>query len=147
MRRTLALLASLALAACKGYTPVDFQAPMKLGGQQVAAGTLNAGRNAYMLYCRACHGDKGDGKGPSSHGLRPPPRDFTVGTFKFAAVPGGTLPHDEDLVRIVKGGLHGTAMLGWDVPDPTLHDIIQYLKTLSPRWKEEEPGDPVVPTP
>ncbi len=80
-------------------------------------------------------------------GLRPPPRDFTLGTFKFAAVPGGTLPHDEDLVRIVKGGLHGTAMLPWDVPDRTLGDIIQYLKTLSPKWKEEEPGEAIVPTP
>jgi mono/diheme cytochrome c family protein len=142
----LALAAPLALAACQGYTPVDFQAPSRLGGALVSARTLNAGRNAYMLYCRACHGDKGDGKGPSSPGLRPPPRDFTTGNFKFAAVPAGTLPHDEDLVRIVRGGLHGTAMLGWDVPDPTLHDIIQYLKTFSPRWKEEQAGEAVVPT-
>ena len=100
-----------------------------------------------MLYCRACHGEKGDGKGPSSPGLRPPPRDFTAGAFKFAAVQGGSLPRDEDLVRIAKGGLHGTAMLAWDVPDRTLADIVQYLKTFSPRWKEEEPGEAVLPTP
>jgi mono/diheme cytochrome c family protein len=147
MTRTLALAAAMALAACRGYTPVDFEAPLKLGGKLVAASTLNAGRNGYMLYCRACHGEKGDGKGPSSPGLRPPPRDFTAGTFKFAAVAGGSLPRDEDLVRIVTGGLHGTAMLGWDVPDRTLADIVQYLKTFSPRWKEEEPGEAVLPTP
>jgi mono/diheme cytochrome c family protein len=76
--------------------------------------------------------------------MRPPPRDFTLGTFKFAAVPGGTLPHDEDLVRIVRTGLNGTAMLAWDgVPERVLPGIIQYLKTFSPRWTEEEPGEAV----
>jgi mono/diheme cytochrome c family protein len=63
-------------------------------------------------------------------------------------VPGGTLPNDEDLVRIVTAGLHGTAMLAWDdIPAPDLQAIIQYLKTLSPRWKEEEPGEAIRPTP
>ncbi len=146
-RRLAPLAAALALAACKGYRPTSFTQPMKLGGKMVSPETLTAGETGYMLYCRTCHGEKGDGKGPSSPGLRPPPRDFTLGTFKFAAVPGGTLPHDEDLVRIVKGGLHGTAMLAWDVPDRTLSEIVQYVKTFSPRWKDEEPGDAVVATP
>ena len=44
------------------------------------------------------------GRGPAARGLRPPPRDFTLGVFKFAAVPAGTLPHDDDLERIVRGG-------------------------------------------
>ncbi len=147
MLRKSLLAATLSLAACKGYSPRPFNEPMKLGGTVVSAKQLDRGQVGYMLYCRTCHGEKGDGKGPSAPGLRPPPRDFTLGTFKFAAVPGGTLPHDEDLVRIVKGGLHGTAMLPWDVPDRTLGDIIQYLKTLSPKWKEEEPGEAIVPTP
>jgi len=146
--RTAFLLAALALAGCKGYTATRFDAPMKLGGKVVPAETLRAGQSAYMLYCRTCHGEKGDGKGPSAPGLRPPPRDFTLGQFKFAAVPGGTLPHDEDIVRIVRGGLHGTAMLAWDgVPDRNLEAIVQYVKTFSPRWKEEEPGETVVATP
>ncbi|HEY7725861.1 MAG TPA: c-type cytochrome [Anaeromyxobacteraceae bacterium] len=141
-------LAALALAGCKGYAPAGFAQPMKLGGKEVPAETLAHGERAYMLYCRSCHGDKGDGKGPAAKGLRPPPRDFTQGTFKFAAVPGGTLPNDEDLVRIVTAGLHGTAMLAWDdIPAPDLQAIIQYLKTLSPRWKEEEPGEAIRPTP
>ncbi len=54
---------------------------------------------------------------------------------------------DAPLQCIVQAGLHGTAMLGWDVPDRTLADIVQYLKTFSPRWKEEEPGEAVLPTP
>jgi mono/diheme cytochrome c family protein len=121
---------------------------MTLGGKQVSAAGLTEGERDYALYCRACHGDKGDGKGPAAAGLRPPPRDFTLGAFKFAAVAGGTLPNDDDLERIVRSGLHGTAMRAWDgIPEENLRAIVQYLKTFSPRWKDEAPGDPIHPTP
>ena len=134
--------------ACKGYRTHGFKEPMKLGGKEIPAPVLTEGERRYALYCRACHGDKGDGRGPAAPGVRPPPRDFTLGSFKFAAVPGGTLPNDDDFVRIVRFGLHGTAMRAWDgVPEKNLLEIIQYLKIFSPRWKEEEPGEPIVPTP
>lgn len=148
MIRAALLLLACALAACKGYRTKGFEEPVTLGGKVVSAETLSEGERAYTRYCRACHGDKGDGKGPASRGLRPPPRDFTLGMFKFAAVPGGTLPTDEDLVRIVRGGLHGTAMLAWDgIPEADVRDAIQYVKTFSPRWKEEEAGEAIVPSP
>ena len=144
MRRLFILVALC--AACR--EPQEFKEPVKLAGRVVDAETLNRGRHEYMQYCRACHGDHGDGKGPAAPGLRPPPRDFTQGSYKFGWVLDQKLPRDEDLVRIVRNGLHGTAMLGWDVPDSTLADIIQYLKTLSPKWKEDDAvGDPVVPPP
>jgi len=152
-RKLLILLACAAAstlsAACKGYRTQGFKEPMKLGnGKVVPAAVLTEGERSYALYCRACHGDKGDGKGPAAPGLRPPPRDFTLGSFKFGAVPGGTLPNDDDFVRIVRFGLHGTAMRAWDgVPEAHLLEIVQYLKTFSPRWKEEEPGEPIIPTP
>jgi len=120
---------------------------MTLGGKHVSAETLEAGREAYTHYCRACHGDKGDGRGPSALGLRPPPRDFSQGKFKFAAVESGSLPSDDDFRRIVKKGLHGTAMLQWDVPDDELRYIIQYIKTFSPKWQKEKPGAPIVAPP
>ncbi len=148
MFRTALLLFAFGAAACKGYRAHDFADPQKLGGKVVPAQTLNEGERSYVLYCRACHGDKGDGKGPAAKGVRPPPRDFTLGVFKFGAVPSGTLPNDDDFERIVRNGLHGTAMLAWDgVPEKNLQAIIQYLKTFSPRWKEEESGEPIRPTP
>jgi mono/diheme cytochrome c family protein len=113
-------------------------------GIAVDAHALNDGYDAYMQYCRACHGDKGDGKGPASYGLRPPPRDFTKGIFKFARVSSSDeLPHDDDLIRIVKGGLHGTAMLPWDIPKEELHKIIHYIKTFAPQKfeKKKKSGD------
>jgi mono/diheme cytochrome c family protein len=135
---------SIGLVACEEE---QFSKSMTLGGKQVSAETLNAGKEAYTHYCRACHGDKGDGRGPAALGLRPPPRDFTQGKFKFAAVESGSLPNDEDFRRIVKKGLHGTAMLEWDVPDGELNNIIQYVKTFSPKWLKEKPGAPIVPPP
>lgn len=148
--RLLAVATATLAGACTRAGPptAAFRAPMTLGGKVVSAATLTEGERDYALYCRACHGDHGDGKGPAAAGLRPPPRDFTLGTFKFAAVAGGTLPNDDDLVRIVRSGLHGTAMRAWDgVPEENLQAIIQYLKTFSPRWKDETPGDPILPTP
>jgi len=135
---------SIGLVACEEE---QFSKSMTLGGKQVSAETLNAGKESYTHYCRACHGDKGDGRGVAALGLRPPPRDFTQGKFKFAAVESGSLPNDEDFRRIVKKGLHGTAMLEWDVPDAELANIIQYIKTFSPKWLKEKPGTPIVPSP
>jgi len=132
--------ASLALVACEED---PFSKSMTLGGRRISADTLNAGKESYTHYCRACHGDKGDGHGPSALGLRPPPRDFTQGKFKFAAVESGSLPNDADFRRIVTKGLHGTAMLAWEVPDEELSNIIQFIKTFSPKWQKEKPGKPL----
>lgn len=142
----LALLAFGTLA-CGGPSK-KFTEPMVLGGKKVSARRLTAGAEAYSVYCAACHGLAGDGKGPAAIGLRPPPRDFRQGKFKFAAVSSGKLPNDADLLRIVQNGLHGTAMLPWkDVSEKQLLDIVQYIKTLSPRWLENTPGEPIVPAP
>ena len=138
------LAAALVLLAACGEQTAPFKQSMKLAGKEVPVETLNAGRVAYLQYCRACHGEKGDGKGPAAPGLRPPPRDFTQGSFKFGGVLDQKLPRDEDIVRIVRRGLHGTAMVGWEVPDRKLDEIIQYIKTLSPKWREDDAvGDPV----
>jgi mono/diheme cytochrome c family protein len=119
---------------------VTFVGPMTLAGQEVSADILNQGREDYVQYCYACHGMKGDGKGPAAPYYRPPPRDLTRGLYKFGGVVDG-LPHDEDFVRILRLGLHGTPMLAWDIPDAELFPIIHYIKTFSDTWQEEDkPG-------
>ncbi len=134
-------------AGCSGPGRT-FTKTMTLGGKKVSARRLNSGEHLFVTYCSACHGMKGDGKGPASIGLRPPPRNFTQGQFKFAAVASGQLPNDEDFFRIIQKGLHGSAMLPWnDVPEREIMDIIQYIKTLSPKWAEKTPGEPIVPGP
>jgi len=145
MRAVVAAVASVAFVVACATPARTFRKAQVLGGKKVSARALNNGAAQYVNYCSACHGVNGDGKGPASYALRPPPRDFRQGKYKFAAVSSGQLPNDEDFLRIVQGGLHGTAMLPWsDVPQKDLWDIIQYIKTFSPRWADGKPGEPVV---
>ena len=122
----------------KLYNPEDEEKP-----HLVSVDRLKRGQEQYILYCRACHGVNGDGKGPAGIGLIPPPRNFASEelAFKFGGVAAGELPTDEELLRVIKGGLAGTAMLPWDLPDETILDIIQYIKTFNPVWTEDELGE------
>lgn len=108
------------------------------GGVVVTKKELNLGKSIYEDYCMACHGMNGDGKGVSSKGMTTPPRNFTQGLFKFGLVASGELPHDEDLIRIIKRGLHGTAMLPWDVTERQAWLVLQYIKTFAPKvWEDK----------
>jgi len=143
LARMLVVVALGLLPACRGEPVASFDQPLMLGGVSLPAARLNRGAAAYTQYCRACHGAAGDGGGTAALGLRPPPRDLRLGVYKFAAVAAGQLPNDADFRRIIRYGLHGTAMLAWDLPEGTLDDVIAYIKTFSPRWRTETPGEPV----
>ncbi len=134
----------VALAAV-GCSQNKFNEPYKLaGGQTIDVKILNDGHDTFMLYCYGCHGPKGEGNGPSSATMRPPPRNFTFGLFKFAGVEAGKLPTDDALERTIRRGLHGTPMLPWDVPNVERKAIVAYLKTLSPRWQSpDDYGTPI----
>jgi cytochrome c oxidase cbb3-type subunit 2 len=72
------------------------------------------------------------------------PRDFRSGVFKFRSTPSGSLPRDADLLRVVQRGVRRTAMVAQThLSDAEQRAVIAYLKTLSPRWRQEEPASPV----
>ncbi len=136
------------MTACEGELPRPFPAPLTLGGVVIPAARLQAGERAYLRYCRNCHGLDGDGRGAMGFHLSPPPRDLRLGIIEFASVPAGELPTDADLARVVRFGRRGTAMLAWyGVSDRELADLVQYVKTYSPRWREEQAGEPVTASP
>jgi mono/diheme cytochrome c family protein len=144
----LGVVVLLGLAGCAYYEVPRFQSDQVLGGVTVPAATLNRGAAAFMRACRPCHGALGDGTGPQAVGMDPPPRDLRLGVVSFASVPAGSLWRDEDVVRIVRGGLAGTGMRAWkDIPDDDLAAIVQFLKTLSPRFRDEVPGEPIAASP
>jgi len=146
MSRILLLFLTVGLlAACACSRGPKFETQV-LGDREVSGKVLKVGWRTYESECSSCHGMAGDGKGPEGEGLRPRPTDFTQGTFKFGWVTGG-LPRDEDLERMVTGGVH-EPMVAFDLEDDELNGVIQYLKLFSPAWKTENSvGAPVVPAP
>ncbi len=140
------LVLTVLTGSCRSKQP-KLEALTLGDGRTIAAETLERGRDVYMYYCVSCHGERGDGQGPSAVGMRPPPRSFRQGLFKFGGVAVGELPTDAALKRTVRRGLHGTPMLAWDVPEEDVEAVVQYLKTFSPRWREESPGQPLEQSP
>jgi mono/diheme cytochrome c family protein len=135
--KNLCFLLPLMLVACKEGGSFH-ESKTFVGGKVVDAKTLNLGYTTYQEYCVQCHGALGNGQGPASMGMFPPPRNFTLGLYKFGNVPAGDLPHDEDFYRIIRGGLNGTAMLKWDISDKRLDAVTQYIKTFAPAaWEDQ----------
>jgi mono/diheme cytochrome c family protein len=94
------------------------------------------GRYVYQRNCLVCHGAYGDGRGEMGRELKPPPRHFGRGIFKYRSTPPGTLPTDADLDRTVRGGLAGTAMPVFsNLSDREVKSVIEYVKSFSPRWR------------
>ena len=81
---------------------------------------------------------------------RPPPSSIPgpatsrLGSFKFRTTPSGSLPTDGDLYRTLTRGVRWTAMPTWhELPEKDRIAVIAYIKTFSPRWKEEKPEPPI----
>ena len=102
------------------------------------------GKAVYVRRCAGCHGADGDGNGPAATFLDPRPRNFTTGVFKFRSTPSGSLPTDGDLYRTITRGLRWTAMPTWhELPEKERLAVITYVKTFSPRWRDERAEAPV----
>ena len=77
------------------------------------------------ISCAACHGDKGDGRGPLSDQFDPRPRNFACAQT-VNGIPDG------QLFWIIRFGSPGTSM----PPHPRLSDaqvwgLVRYLRTLA----------------
>jgi len=102
------------------------------------------GHGLYLRYCVGCHGVYGDGNGENAPYLDPKPRDFTAATFKCRSTLTGTLPLDSDLLHTLQRGVQASGMPPWlSLSDENRTDLVAYIKTFSPRWQAEKPGDPI----
>ena len=110
-------------------------------------GVAKRGKELYRRYCMGCHGVRGDGAGENAPYLDPKPRDFTAGVFKCRSTDTGHIPSDRDLYETLGRGLHASAMPSWlPLTRQERIDLVAYVKTFSPRFREEKP-EPVVPIP
>ena len=76
------------------------------------------------------------------------PRDFRAGLFKFRSTPSGTLPTDDDLMKVVTNGVRWTAMVGrGDLTESERRAVILYVKTFSPRFAKENLQSPIIVSP
>ncbi len=133
----LALLAAASLAVAGACSAQESH----IGGR---TGHADAGKQLYFRYCWGCHGVHGDGNGENAPYLNIMPRNFVAATFKCRSTPTGTLPTDEDLAKAIERGLVNSNMPSWSaLTDQQRADLVAFIKTFSPRWKSEMPGDPV----
>ncbi|EHR72961.1 cytochrome c553 [Burkholderiales bacterium JOSHI_001] len=77
----------------------------------------------YHNYCSVCHGDRGDGDSRAKGSLKPPPRDFTtpLATTELTRA---------RMIAAVKGGVPGTAMVGWgaQLSDKQIEAVVDYVR-------------------
>jgi mono/diheme cytochrome c family protein len=125
--------------------------PRAAGAQAVAQtvaqadGDAEAGKKLYRRYCVGCHGPAGDGMGENAQWIDPKPRDFTQAVFKCRSTPTGTLPTVKDLQQSVSRGFVTTNMPPWHpLTEDARANVVAYIRTLSPRWKTQGPGTPIV---
>lgn len=123
------LLAAGSLAAPANAPPFQPKLPDEL--------IWPKGRYVYQRNCLVCHGPFGDGRGDMGRELKPRPRDFGRGIFKYRSTPPGALPTDADLERTIRGGLPGTAMpIFSSLSNHEVKSVIEYVKSFSPRWRD-----------
>ncbi len=100
------------------------------------AGDAAAGKTAYTVNCVSCHGETGRGDGPVGQVLQPPPRDFSVGDFKFDGDEDGKVGTDADLKAVIAkgagafGGNQMMAAWGGVLSDEDIDNIVVYIRTL-----------------
>ncbi len=109
---------------------------------------LELGKKTYDIRCAICHGFKGNGKGLAGVIRRMEkngtllvvyPWDFTQAVFRFRSTPSGCLPKDDDILGIISRGIPISLMPSHDhIPLEERKAIVQYIKTFSEIWEEEE---------
>ena len=84
---------------------------------------LETGRDIFYKHCKACHGDKGDGKTFAANVLNPPPKNFTVEESKKE------LP-EKRMIQSVTKGRKGTAMMPWEsnLTQKEIRAVVHYIR-------------------
>ena len=107
---------------------------MFAGSAAAKPGTADKGKAIYDKRCTWCHGAEGAGDGAAKDRLNPPPRDFTSGNYKIKSSSFEDMtPNDDDIYRMIRDGMPGTAMPGWSdlLTEQDMWDLVAYVKTFA----------------
>ena len=137
------LLRSFRVAKVNSCTVLGalFVASALSAGTAGAQDAAHAGKPVYDKWCAGCHGVDGKGGGPAAAYMLPRPRDFTQALYQIRTTKSGSLPTDEDMMRVIDDGMPGTAMPGWrtSLSDQERRDLVAYLKTFSRFFETDQP--------
>lgn len=116
----------LAMGAVTGYW---LYRPLRPGDPET-------GKDLYQVNCVPCHGIKGDGNGPKSYFIVPPPRNF-ADPDEMAKV-----NTEQKLIAAVTGGKDGTAMLSWQdiLTEQQIRDVVAYVRTFLKESHSAQPN-------
>lgn len=103
------------------------------------AESLRQGTVVFRRTCAACHGVGGKGDGPGAADLDPSPRDLTTRGFRFRTTLNGDTPRPEDLERVIREGLPGSAMPGFGdlLSNDELSGLVAFIYSLQ-SWLSPE---------
>ena len=84
---------------------------------------LETGRDIFYKHCKACHGDKGNGKTFAANVLNPPPKNFTLEKTKKELT-------EERMIHSVTKGRKGTAMMPWEsnLTEQEIRSVVHYIR-------------------
>ena len=84
---------------------------------------LETGRDIFYKHCKACHGDKGNGKTFAANVLNPPPKNFTSEKIKKELT-------EERMIHSVTKGRKGTAMMPWEsnLTEQEIRSVVHYIR-------------------
>ena len=87
------------------------------------ASDLETGRDIFYKHCKACHGDKGNGKTFAANVLNPPPKNFTAEKSKKELT-------EERMIHSVTKGRKGTAMMPWEsnLTQTEIQAVVHYIR-------------------
>ncbi len=100
------------------------------------ADDVAAGKAKYDMFCASCHGPTGKGDGPVAIAIKPPPRDFSEGEFKFDTDESGGPGTDEDLKNVIANGAakYGGNMMmapwGGTLSGDDIGNLIAFIRSL-----------------
>ena len=125
------------IAESEDYAGLVAQERLDLaGGPEIydESGKLVGG--LYRGHCSNCHGITGTGRGPTAAGVVPYPRDYRLGIFKYKSTSRGSKPTREDIAKLIRHGIGGTAMNPIEgLNEEGVQALIDYVIYLS--WRGE----------
>lgn len=68
---------------------------------------MTKGKEIFITYCANCHRKEGKGDGQAAATLQPKPADFTDPEH-------ASFYSDQGRIYVIKMGIKGTAMIGWE---------------------------------